>query len=182
MKKATLFLVVIVAVIWVLSSGAQDSQSVPLDSGQHIQSARDKLPGGTGIFRRYPPAFQRGTATAAEGVGICLIGKQYVYVTAQSESDKCDAFMWIDAASWARNQRMMIDRSRSSKTAVADDSARVCGSCSGTCQIVSWISSESQYESVETDGGQSPVECLADIRQICESGVTRHLASANCGN
>lgn len=180
MKRTTLFLMLLIVTGFDLSSRAQDSGLE--DSGRYIQSARQKIPRGTGVYRNYPPGFQRVTATSTDGVGICLIGESYVYLTSQAESDKCDAFMWVNAAHWAQNQRMMIDRSRTSKTSTEDESANMCGSCSGTCQAVSWISSESQYENVETDGGQSPAECLADITEICESGVTRHLASANCGN
>jgi len=117
------------------------------------------------------------------GIGVCLIGDNYGYIDDLADAEKCDAVMWVNTVAWANNQRKLIDQS----TLAGDGNTTtegevICRSCSGTCQTVSLPIEESKYEDVETDGGQSPSECLTSIRQICESGSYRHLASARCGN
>jgi hypothetical protein len=117
------------------------------------------------------------------GVGICLVGDKYSFIESLEDADKCDALMWADAALWAYHQRKLIDESTlAGNSTTTDDGATVCRSCSGTCQTVSLPIKDSNYETVETVGGQSPSECLAKIRDICDSGSYRHFASARCGN
>jgi hypothetical protein len=117
------------------------------------------------------------------GIGICLIGEKYGYIDDLKDADKCDAVMWVDTVGWADNQRKLIDESILSGTSTTnDDGSVVCRSCAGTCQTVALPITESTYEDVETDGGQSPSECLASIEKACESRPFRHFTSARCGN
>lgn len=117
------------------------------------------------------------------GIGVCLIGDNYAYIIDYADAEKCDAVMWVNTVTWADNQRKLIDQSTlAGDSTTTADGATICRSCSGTCQTVSLPIEDSNYEDVEADGGQSPGECLADIRKICESGSYRHFASARCGN
>ena len=117
------------------------------------------------------------------GLGVCLIGDNYGYIDDLADAEKCDAVMWVNTVAWADNQRRLIDQSTlAGDGSIAADGTTICRSCSGTCQTVSLPIEDSEYDDVETDGGQSPSECLTSIRQICEAGSYRHLASARCGN
>jgi hypothetical protein len=131
--------------------------------------------------RRTPDAPASGVLPL--GVGICLIGDKYGYIEDAADADKCDAVMWTNTVKWADNQRKLIDQSTlTGDSTTGEDGAVSCRSCTGTCQTVSLPIEDSTYEDVETDGGQSPSECLTTIRDICESGPFRHLATARCGN
>lgn len=117
------------------------------------------------------------------GVGICLVGDKYSFIQNFEDADKCDALMWADAAVWAYHQRKLIDvAALAGASTTKEDGSTVCRSCSGTCQTVTLPIKDSMYEDVETDGGQSPSECLVEIRDICDSGSFRHFTSARCGN
>jgi len=117
-----------------------------------------------------------------EGLGVCLIADEYVYITDPKKADKCEAILWLNAVSWAVNQRRLIDESMLTGDALPSDGPAVCRSCSGTCQTVALPIKDSTYEDVEADSGLSPAECLVSIRAICESGSYRHFATARCGN
>jgi len=131
------------------------------------------------------PGETAGTApsTPNPGIGVCLIGEKYLYISDPVDADKCDAVLWTNMVMWADNQRKLIDQSAlAGEGNTTADGETICRSCTGTCQTVSLPIKDSKYEDVETDGGQSPSECLASIREICESGTYRHLESARCGN
>jgi len=118
----------------------------------------------------------------AEGVGVCLIGDQYVYKTDPADVDRCDAIIWVSAVNWVVNQRKLIDESMLADEAAAGDGSSTCRSCTGTCQTVALPIKDSTYEDVEADSGLKPKECLGNIKAICESGSYRHFATARCGN
>ena len=121
--------------------------------------------------------------TMLPGVGICVVGDNYSFIESLEDADKCDALMWADAALWAYHQRKLLDEATlAGASTTKDDGSTVCRSCTGTCQTVSLPIKDSKYEDVETDGGQSPSECLVEIRDICDSGSFRHFTSARCGN
>ena len=117
------------------------------------------------------------------GIGVCLIGEKYTYLSDPVDADKCDAVMWTNMVMWADNQRKLIDQSTLvGEPSATTDGGTICRSCSGTCQTISLPVKDSNYDDVEAGGGQSPSECLASIREICESGSYRHFTSARCGN
>ena len=117
-----------------------------------------------------------------EGLGVCLNANEYVYIIDPAKAEKCEAIFWLNAVSWAVNQRRLIDESLLTGDAASSDGSAVCRSCSGTCQTVALPIKDSTYEDVEADSGLSPDECLASIRAICELGSYRHFATARCGN
>lgn len=118
----------------------------------------------------------------AEGVGVCLIGDQYVYKTDPADVDQCDAIIWVNAVDWVVNQRKLIDESLLVGEAEESEGSTTCRSCTGTCQTVALPIKDSRYEDVEADSGLNPGECLGSIKAICESGSFRHFATARCGN
>lgn len=117
------------------------------------------------------------------GIGICLIGEKYGYIDEIADADKCDAVLWANTVLWAANQRKLIDQSTlAGDSSTTAEGETICRSCSGICQTVLLPIKDSKYEDVESDDGQSPSNCLASIRAICEAMPYRHLASARCGN
>jgi hypothetical protein len=116
-----------------------------------------------------------------EGVGVCLIGDQYVYKTDVADVDQCDTIIWVNAVNWVENQRKLIDESMLAEAATSDGST-ICRSCTGTCQTVALPIKDSTYEDVEADSGLNPRECIGNIKALCESGSFRHFATARCGN
>ena len=138
---------------------------------------------------RPPPPYARPRQKAntqpkalTEGLGVCLNANEYVYITDPAKAEKCEAIFWLNAVSWAVNQRRLIDESMLTGDGASSDGSAVCRSCSGTCQTVALPIKDSTYEDVEADSGLSPAECLGSIRAICESGSYRHFATAHCGN
>jgi hypothetical protein len=124
----------------------------------------------------------RHLANFAEGIGICLMGEEYVYTDDAEDADKCDAFIWVSAITWLINQRILLNQTALANEEEESDGATVCRSCTGTCQTVALPIKDTTYEDVEADSGLSPTECLGNIKLICESGSYRHFATARCGN
>jgi hypothetical protein len=136
-----------------------------------------------GPLGRSPSIANATMKTLQTGIGICLIGDKYGYIDEIADADKCDAVMWANTITWAKNQRKLIDQSTlAGDSSTTTDGETICHSCSGTCQTVSLPIKDSKYDDVESDDGQSPSERLSSIRAICEAAPYRHLASARCGN
>jgi hypothetical protein len=117
-----------------------------------------------------------------EGVGVCLIGDEYMYKTDPADVNQCDAIIWVNAVNWVVNQRKLIDESLLVGEAEESEGSTTCRSCTGTCQTVALPIKDSTYEDVEADSGLNPGECLGNIKAICESGSFRQFATARCGN
>lgn len=118
----------------------------------------------------------------AQNVGVCLRGKKARFIHKESEANNCDAVVWINARQWSAAQRHLIDNSASSTLAAGSGGKARCKTCKGTCQIVSWFSGGSKYEGVDVGGGQSPSQCIDAVKEACEAGASRFMASATCGN
>lgn len=187
MKSTSLAIASLAIILLALSLEAQDKPGGgprPTNSSQRNERPSDYHRSEPNISSR-SPGEAAGTAPNVPnpGIGVCLIGEKYLYLSDPVDADKCDAVLWANMVMWADNQRKLIDQSTlAGETNTTAAGETICRGCSGTCQTVSLPIKDSKYEDVETDGGQSPSECLTSIREICESGSYRHFASARCGN
>lgn len=184
MKNIPLAIATIMALLIAVAVEAQDRPSSggqPRDTSATI--GRPSANQRAGQISRSPGPVKPDSTTLPAGIGICLIGEKFAYITEPAQADQCDAVLWTNMVVWADNQRKLIDQSTLAGAGnTTADGETICRSCSGTCQTVSLPIKDSKYEDVKTDGGQNPSECLTRIREICESRSYGHFASARCGN
>ena len=118
----------------------------------------------------------------AKNVGVCLRGNKAQLIDRRSDAKNCDSVFWVAARNWSAIQHELNTGASDRLTAGSGGTKGKCSSCSGVCQIVSWISGGSKYEGVDVGGGQSPSQCIDAVKKACESGAARFMTSAHCGN
>jgi hypothetical protein len=118
----------------------------------------------------------------ADNVGVCLRGEKAKLIDSRSDAKNCDSVLWIAARNWAAVQHELNTGASGRLSAGNGGTKGKCSSCSGVCQIVSWISGGSKYEGVDVGGGQSASECIDAVKKACESGAARFMTSAHCGS
>jgi len=185
MKSIPLAIAVMLTVLIALPVEAQDRPGAgPQNRDTSVTVGRPTSPHQkTVVHDRAPKSFQPGSKTVSPGIGICLIGEKYAYIVETEQADQCDAVLWTSTVVWANNQRKLLDQSTiAGESSTTAEGETFCRSCRGTCQTVSLPIKDSNYQDIETDGGQSPSECLTRIKDLCESGSFRHFVSARCGN
>ena len=115
-------------------------------------------------------------------VGICLNGEKVRIIRGRGDAKNCESVFWMKTHTWAQNQRTLLDKSASGTLSAGQSAVLTCKTCTGICQIVSWVNGQSKFEGADAGGGMSPSECVDAITEICGSGYSSYFFGAQCGN